>query len=95
MKGVLLAVIAVGFVLIGPVMFVLSREYALESAFARIRPGETEAEVRAVLGRPERQVRRRVASSRSDLEYRYTVWPFSGAWVVEFAGGRVVAARRR
>lgn len=82
-------------VLIGPAMFVLSRVYAFDSAFARIRPGETRAEVQAVLGRPARRIWRRVSRTRVELDYRYTVWPLSGAWVVAFAGGRVVSARAR
>lgn len=84
---------AVALVLIGPVMFIFSRRHALDSALARIKPGETATQVVAAMGRPQRQAR--MTSPRADLEYRYAVWPLPGAWVVDFRRGRVIATGRR
>lgn len=94
MNRTLLVVMGIALVLIGPVMFVVSRAHALDLAFARIHSGESRAAVQAVLGHPQRVVRRGL-SATADIEYRYTVWPLSGAWVVEFADGRVVTATPR
>lgn len=93
MNRPLLLVMAIALVLIGPVMFMLSRAYALDSAFKHIHRGESQSAVQAVMGRPQRQIRH-VPPAKVDLEYRYSVWPLSGAWVIEFADGRVIATRR-
>ena len=91
MQRVLVTALGVGFVLVGPVMFVLSRSAALNAAVAHLRPGEQVAAVRVKLGPPAGCVR----SARGTQVCRYTVWPLPGAWAVEFSTGRLVAVRRR
>ncbi len=91
MQRIVLAALAVALVLIGPAMFVFSRAAALDAAFARLRGGQSGAQVRRLLGRPDAEV----ALAPSLREYEYRVWPLSGLWAVEFRHGRAVAARRR
>ena len=96
-------------VLIGPATFVFSRSHALDVALARIRPGETPAQVVKALGPPQQ---RRIgpvavtgsspasrtppkAPSAARVEYRYTVWPLPGAWRVDFEHDKVVGTARR
>ena len=94
MQRIVLAALAVALVLIGPAMFVFSRAAALDAAFARLRGGQTQAQVRRLLGRPDARIAL-AAPGGGSLEYQYTLWPLSGAWAVEFRHGRLVAARER
>lgn len=109
MNRVTLIVLIALLVLIGPAMFVFSRSHALDVALARIRPGETPAQVVKALGQPqERIISPPVvtgplpapgtppgAQPPARMEYRYTVWPLPGAWRVEFDHDRVVGTARR
>lgn len=94
MQRIVLAALAVALVLIGPAMFVFSRAAALDAAFARLRGGQSGAQVRRLLGRPDAEVAL-APQGESLREYEYRVWPLSGLWAVEFRHGRAVAARRR
>lgn len=95
--------------LIGPAMYVFSRSHALDVALARIRPGESTAQVVKALGQPQERLVAPVAvagphpaagapvsaPSSARVEYRYTVWPLPGAWRVVFENGKVVGTARR
>ena len=94
MQRIVLAALAVALVLIGPAMFVFSRAAALDAAFARVRGGQSGAQVQKLLGRPDAEVAL-APQGGGVLEYEYRVWPLRGVWAVELRRGRVVAARRR
>ncbi len=89
MSRALLVLLGIALVLVGPVMFLISRTYALDQAFARLRPGDTRAQVLALLGEPQRQVRLG-PPGRGARQYRYRVWPLPGVWEVDLRAGRVV-----
>jgi hypothetical protein len=89
-----IALAAAAIVLIGPGMYVFSRARALDVALARISAGETPQQVIAALGEPQ-QKRQLASPQQANLEYRYTIWPMSKAWVVTFRDGRVVGKYRR
>lgn len=93
MRRALWVLLGIALVLVGPAMFLISRTDALDQAFARLRPGETRAQVIALLGAPQRQVR--LGPPASGLEYWYRVWPLPGVWEVDLRAGRVVGARER
>jgi hypothetical protein len=80
---------AAAVVLVGPVMYIFSRAHALDANLARISAGETPQQVISALGLPQ-QKRQLAPPRQGDLEYRYTIWPMSRAWVVRFQDGRVV-----
>jgi hypothetical protein len=82
--------LAAAIVLIGPGMYVFSRAHALDVTLARISTGETAQQVISSLGEPQ-QKRQVAPPQQGTLEYRYTIWPLSKAWVVRFRNGRVVA----
>jgi len=94
MRRVLLVVLAIALVLVGPVMFLISRTFALDQGFARLKPGESSAQVIARLGAPGRRVRHGVGAA-AVIEYRYRVWPLPEVWEVDLRAGRVVEARER
>ena len=74
--------------LIGPVMYVVSRAHSLTHAFSRINVGDTPAEVTAILGKPTNGVDQN--RGNSDVEYRYSAWPLPKVWVIRFRNGKVV-----
>jgi hypothetical protein len=84
LKPIALALVVV---VIGPVMYVVSRAHTLTTAIRRVQIGDTPEQVTAVLGRPGSEVSERGGS----LEYRYTSWPLSTVWTVRFNGGKVVS----
>jgi hypothetical protein len=88
----------------GPAMYVLSREHALAAAFTRVNIGDTTAAVIVVMGKPQEETQRDVASpselqqpSRPEqeettlTEYRYYAWPLPRLWIVGLRDGTVVA----
>jgi hypothetical protein len=77
---------ALAVVVIGPAMYVFSRAHSLTAAFQRIQPGDTPAQVTAVLGRPGSEV----DGNGGSVEYRYHSWPIPTVWIVRFRSGRVV-----
>ncbi len=87
-RAVSIVIAAAAVVLIGPGMYVLSRAHALDLNLARISAGETPQQVISALGEP--QQKRQLAPPQQGMEYRYTIWPMSKAWVVRFRNGRVV-----
>lgn len=89
-----IAAVAAAVVLIGPGMYVFSRARALDVTLARISAGETPQQVISALGEPQ-QKRKLSPPGQGNLEYRYTVWPLSKAWVVRFRDGRVVEKFRQ
>ncbi len=84
LKPIVLALVVV---VIGPVMYVVSRAHTLTTAFQRVQIGDTPEQVTAVLGKPGSEVSERGES----LEYRYTSWPLPAVWTVRFNGGKVVS----
>lgn len=83
-KPVVLALVVV---VIGPVMYVVSRAHTLTTAMQRVQVGDTPDQVTALLGKPGSEV----SEGGATLEYRYTSWPLPGVWTVRFNGGKVVA----
>ena len=94
MRRWLLVVLGIALVLVGPAMFLISRTFALDQAFARLQPGQTRAQVLSLLGAPQRQVRLG-PPARPGVQYRYRVWPLPGVWEGDLRAGRVVGARER
>ena len=94
MRRALLILLGLALVLVGPVMFMLSRTYELDQACAQLRPGETPAEVVRQLGAPDSQMRRGRGPA-AVLEYRYRVWPLPARWVIDFRAGRLVRRTTR
>ena len=84
LKPIVLALVVV---VIGPVMYVVSRAHTLTTAIQRVQVGDTPDQVTALLGKPGSEV----SEGGGTLEYRYTSWPLPGAWTVRFNGGKVVA----
>lgn len=84
LKPVVLALVVV---VIGPVMYVVSRAHTLTTAIQRVQIGDTPDQVAAVLGKPGSEV----SGGGGSLEYRYTSWPLPTVWTVRFSGGKVVA----
>jgi hypothetical protein len=93
-RAISIALGAAAVVLIGPGMYVFSRARALDASLARISAGETPRQVIAALGEPQ-QKRQLAPPQQGNLEYRYTIWPMSKAWVVRFRDGRVVEKFRQ
>jgi hypothetical protein len=93
-RALSIALAAIAIVLIGPGMYVFSRAHALDVALARISTGETPQQVISALGEPQ-QKRPLAPPQQGNLEYRYTIWPMSKAWVVRFRDGRVVEKSRQ
>jgi hypothetical protein len=89
-----IAIAVTAVVLIGPGMYVFSRAHTLDVSLARISVGETRQQVISALGEPQ-QKRQLAPPGQGNLEYRYTVWPMSNAWVVRFRDGRVVEKFRQ
>jgi hypothetical protein len=93
-RALSIALAASAVVLIGPGMYVFSRAHALDATLARISAGETPQQVITALGEPQ-QERQLAPPQEANLEYRYTIWPMSKAWVVRFRDGRVVEKFRQ
>lgn len=74
-------------VVIGPLMYVVSRAHTLTTAIQRVQIGDTPEQVTAVLGKPGNEV----SEGGGSLEYRYTSWPLPTVWTVRFSGGKVVS----
>ena len=76
-------------ILIGPLMYAVARMNGLSAAFAKINVGDPASAVLARMGSPQGEThgdRRR----RTDVEYRYSVWPLPKVWVVGLKNGQVV-----
>ncbi len=84
LKPIALALVVV---VIGPMMYVVSRAHTLTTAIQRVQIGDTPEQVAAVLGKPGSEV----SGDGGSLEYRYTSWPLPTVWTVRFSGGKVVA----
>jgi hypothetical protein len=84
LKPIVLALLVV---VIGPVMYVVSRAHTLTTAIQRVQVGDTPEQVTAVLGKPGSEV----SESGGSLEYRYSSWPLPTVWTVRFNGGKVVS----
>jgi hypothetical protein len=63
-----------------------------ESAFSRIRRGDSEATVLAILGRPQDVEREAPYVTAADIEYQYYVFPVPTIWCVAFKDGVVLEA---
>jgi hypothetical protein len=84
LKPIVLALVVV---VIGPMMYVVSRAHTLTAAMQRVQIGDTPEQVTAVLGKPGSEV----SEGGASLEYRYTSWPLPAVWTVRFNGGKVVS----
>jgi hypothetical protein len=76
-------------VLIGPVMYVISRQHSLARAYAQVRVGDSTAAVLATMGQPQHQEREH-PRLHAELEYRYQAWPLPPTWVIGFSGDKVI-----
>lgn len=79
----------VALLLIGPVMFIVSRELSVAKRFDQVKVGDPVATVKTTMGTPQEDARTGLYL-HGDSEYRYSVWPFPGVWVVSFKDGKVI-----
>ena len=79
--------------LIGPVMFVSSRFLSLGQRFEKVSIGDDAAKVKATLGRPSEEATTGLYL-HGDTEYRYSVMPVPGVWVVAFKDGKVIEKQK-
>ncbi len=80
-------------ILIGPVMFVISRELSTAQRFDKVQPGDEAATVKSTMGTPQEEARTGLYL-HGDTEYRYSVWPLPGLWIVSFKDGKVVEKKK-
>ncbi len=74
---------------IGPVMFVVSRSHSLSGAFDRVNIGDAADKVFTTMGPPQEKTTTNLYL-HGDTEYRYSVWPAPQLWVVSLKDGKVV-----
>jgi len=86
MSTVLKIVAAVAILLMGPVMYVVSRVHTLELGFSRVQVGDSAQIVRAAMGRPQMEV----PSPVGDTDYMYSAKPYPRMWIVGMRDGKVV-----
>ena len=94
MSPVQKAAVVVALILIGPIMFVGSKELSLKRAFSKVTVGDTSAVVTATMGTPGSETRAGLPSN-VEIEYRYSAWPLPTAWVIDFQNDKVVAKIER
>jgi hypothetical protein len=79
--------------IIGPVMFITSRYLSLGQRFEKVNIGDDVATVKATLGPPTEQATSGLYL-HGDSEYRYSITPVPGVWVVSFKDGKVIEKER-
>jgi hypothetical protein len=79
--------------LIGPAMFVTSRYLSLGERFEKVHIGDDVAAVKATMGTPTEEATTSLYL-HGDTEYRYSITPVPGVWVVSFKNGKVVEKER-
>lgn len=79
--------------LIGPVMFVTSRFLSLGQRFEKVNIGDDVAAVKATMGAPTEEAKTGLYL-HGDTEYRYSVTPVPGVWVVSFKDGKVIEKQK-
>jgi hypothetical protein len=79
--------------LIGPLMFITSRFLSLGQRFDKVNIGDDVATVKTTLGVPTEAVTSGLYL-HGDTEYRYSITPLPGVWVVSFKNGKVVEKQR-
>src|SRR5262245_53800961 len=75
--------------LIGPVMFVVSRGLSLARAFEKVQVGDSAETLRTTMGAPREEAHSNLYL-HGDTEYRYSVWPIPHVWVVGLKDGKVL-----
>jgi hypothetical protein len=75
--------------LIGPVMFTTSRFLSLGKRFEQVNVGDSLATVQRTMGTPTEEAKTGLYL-HGDTEYRYSVTPLPGVWVVSFKDGKVL-----
>src|SRR5690242_9836548 len=78
---------------IGPVMFVTSRYLSLGQRFEKVNIGDDVATVKATMGTPTEEATAGLYL-HGDAEYRYSITPVPGVWVVSFKNGKVLEKDR-
>jgi len=75
--------------LIGPVMFFTSRFLSLGQRFEKVNIGDSLATVKSTMGTPTEEAKTGLYL-HGDTEYRYSITPLPGVWVVSFKDGKVI-----
>jgi hypothetical protein len=76
--------------LIGPVMFIVSRGLSLARAFDQVKIGDTDAAVKHTMGAPPEDVQGKLHITSNNSEYRYSIWPIPKTWIIRMKDGKVV-----
>ena len=79
--------------IIGPLMFVTSRFLSLGQRFEKVSIGDDVAKVKATMGTPTEEAKTGLYL-HGDTEYRYSVTPVPGVWVVSFKDGKVIEKQK-
>jgi hypothetical protein len=79
--------------LIGPAMFITSRFLSLSQRFDRVSIGDDVAKVKATMGPPSDTATTGLYL-HGDTEYRYSITPVPGVWVVSFKDGKVIEKQK-
>lgn len=79
--------------LIGPVMFIASRFLSLGKRFENVHVGDSLATVKSTMGTPSSEATTDLYL-HGDTEYRYSVTPLPGVWVVSFKDGKVIEKQK-
>ena len=74
---------------IGPLMFVVSRSLSLAKAFDRVNIGDTDLTVKHTMGPPQEEAHTGL-HLHGDTEYRYSIWPIPKVWIISLKDGKVV-----
>jgi hypothetical protein len=79
--------------LIGPAMFITSRFLSLGQRFEKVNIGDSPAAVKSTMGPPSEEASADLYL-HGDTEYRYSVTPLPGVWVVSFKDGKVLEKQK-
>ena len=79
----------IAILLIGPAMFITSRYLSLGQRFEKVTLGDDLVKVKATMGTPTEEATTSLYL-HGDREYRYSVTPVPGLWIVSFKDGKVV-----
>ena len=75
--------------LIGPVMFIVSRGLSLARGFDQVKIGDTDAAVKHAMGAPPEEANNQLHIN-SNTEYRYSIWLIPKVWIIRMKDGKVV-----
>ena len=74
--------------LIGPVMFIVSRGLSLAKGFDQVKIGDTDAAVKHAMGAPQEEAQANLRLQNA-TEYRYSIWLIPKVWIIRMKDGKV------